>query len=78
MNTLKYAAALRFGAEKLINNPQALWWYEAVTPDQQIWNWLIKISELPNAVIPLDFMTNSEAALCFLLLAEALEAGDLP
>lgn len=73
MNTLKYAEILRNGAEVLLNDPHALWWYERVISSSQVFNWVEKQPDLG-----LDFFQhNEETALLFLFLAAALEAGDL-
>ena len=78
MNTPEYAAELRTAAEKLLSNPDALWWYVVILSSNNVFTWLQDLSRLPNGSVAMDHMTNDEAAFAFLLLAEALEAGDLP
>jgi len=77
MNQLEYAKTLREGAEKLLTSPTSQWWYASISSSDQVFNWLCKLSESEKPSHPLDFMTNNQAALCFLLLATALESGDL-
>ena len=77
MTNLDYAKTLRNGAQVLIDNPDSCWWYYSVVEPTNVFNWLLRLEGLSTKPQPLDFLTNEEAALCFLFLAEALEAGDL-
>jgi len=77
MNQLEYAKILREGAEKLLTLIDSQWWYGSVVTNDRVFSWLCKLNEKGSQAHPLDFMTNEECALCFLLLVAALESGDL-
>jgi len=78
MNTLDYAAELRAGAEYLLEDLETNWWFHKIIPSEQVYNWLSTLEVTPSGASPLEHMSNPEQAFCFLLIAEALEAGDLP